>query len=277
MQKTELPFIFIEHSPKVTPLMVSVPHCGREYPKDLLDNTSLDSKNIRGAEDFFVDELSKQAPDYGIDFLYSKIARAYIDLNRSKDSLDDKLIDGLNGHKQDEMARIGQGLIPRILPGNLRVSNRKLSLSEAQSRIESVYRPYHNILSRNLDTIHAQFGKYILFDMHSMPNSALGNDSADIIVGDFYGRSCDNDISAAAISFFKDKGLKTRANRPYAGGFTTQYYSKPKENRHVVQIEINRSLYIDESTLEKTEEFNQIASLIGSFFESMIIYNNHES
>ncbi len=270
MQKTVLPFVFKEQSILKTPIMVTVPHCGRYYPPELLSATNLDSKQIRGAEDFYVDELSKDAPNLGIDFLYANIARAFIDLNRSETSLDDKLIDGLNNHKMDEMARGGQGIIPRILPGNLRIMNQKIPLSEALQRIEKYFRPYHDRIRRNLARISSKFGTYLLIDMHSMPNSALGNDSADIIIGDNFSRSCDKDLSAAALAYFREKGFKTRANRPYAGGYTTQNYSDLFDKRNVIQIEINRSLYMDEETLEKTEEFEHITTLVGRFFELMI-------
>lgn len=270
MQKTELPFVFIEQNPKKSPIMVSVPHCGRDYPKRLFDISSLNHIQIRGAEDFFVDELSQNAPSLGLDYIYANTARAYIDLNRNINSLDDKLIDGLSGIEPDEMARAGQGLIPRLLPGNLRIANQKIGINEANERIETVYRPYHDAIAGNLEKIYAQFSKYLLIDMHSMPNSAVRSDGADIVVGDCFGRSCDTLITNATIAFFKDKGLKARANRPYAGGFTTQNYGAPRDRKHVLQIEINRALYIDENNLEKTEEFEQITELISAYFGAMI-------
>lgn len=269
MQYLELPFTFIEQSPARSPLMVSVPHSGRHYPDELINSTNLNEKEMRGAEDFYVDELSTSAPSLGIDFLFANIARAYIDLNRSAQSLDSKLIEGIPNHQDDEMARAGQGVIPRLLPCNLSIIHKKLSYEEAMGRIRNYYEPYHNKLRENLNRLFDQYGKYLLIDMHSMPNSALGYNTADIIIGDYFSKSCNPRISSFAKDYFRDAGLNVRLNRPYAGGFTTQYYGQPKENKNVIQIEINRSLYMNETSLEKIEEFENVKAIITNFFAAI--------
>ncbi len=269
MHNLEQPFIFIEQTPKVCPIMISVPHCGRFYPPALIDNSNLNEKEIRGAEDFFVDELSKAAPNFEIDFIYANVARAYIDLNRCSKSLDGLLIDGVKNNQADALVRAGQGIIPRILPGNLSIFRQKISLSDALHRIENIYNPYHNQILKNLSQIYDVFGKYLIIDMHSMPNSALGFDTADIIIGDCFSKSCSKNISDITNVYFRNSGLKVRLNRPYAGGFTTQTYGAPIKGKNAIQIEINRSLYMNEKTLEKTEEFENIKKLITNFFKTI--------
>ncbi|WP_037235063.1 N-formylglutamate amidohydrolase, partial [Rhodomicrobium udaipurense] len=44
-------------------------------------------------------------------------------------------------------------------------------------------------------------------------------------------------------------------NKPYAGGYITEHFGKPRHGIHALQIEVDRSIYMNEETFEKTPAF----------------------
>ena len=53
-------------------------------------------------------------------------------------------------------------------------------------------------------------------------------------------------------------GYEVQVNRPYAGGFITEYYGNPVRGVQSLQLEINRALYLDEATLSRTKDFDKL-------------------
>ena len=169
----------------------------------------------------------------------------------------------------------GLGTIPRLVAENMDIYRGRLSVEEGLSRIEQVYRPYHANLRRIIAQTHVQFGKAILIDCHSMPaNVRVGGGSRrpDIIIGDRYGASGAHDLSRAAVSFLSGLGYHVVRNKPYAGGFITEHYGRPARGLHALQIEINRGLYVDEASLEKTAGFDLLKADLWEFAGQMMAY-----
>jgi N-formylglutamate amidohydrolase len=166
----------------------------------------------------------------------------------------------------------GLGTIPRIVAENMEIYRKKLSVDEGMSRIETIYKPYHACLRKLIARTHARFGMGILIDCHSMPGNIRlsGSDvRPDFIIGDRYGTSASAELSRAALHFFDDMGFSAVRNKPYAGGFITEHYGRPVRGLHALQIEINRSLYVDEVTLEKKAEFPLVAAALSTFMRQM--------
>jgi N-formylglutamate amidohydrolase len=91
----------------------------------------------------------------------------------------------------------------------------------------------------------------------------------DVIIGDRYGTSASSDLSRLALKLLEDLGFAAVRNKPYAGGFITEHYGRPARGLHALQIEINRSLYIDETTLEKRPDFAKVAGAMRQFLENL--------
>ncbi len=129
-----------------------------------------------------------------------------------------------------------------------------------------LYRPYHRVLGQLLEATRNRFGFYLLLDCHSMPSTTLPasrtgqRGRVDIVLGDCHGTSCDPIVAETAQCFLIDKGYAVVRNAPYAGGFTTTHYGKPGEGGHCLQIEIGRSLYMDERSYERKPFFAQLAA-----------------
>lgn len=260
------------------PFVFNSPHSGRHYPAAFLAETRLDEVSIRRSEDHYVDELFAEAPALGAPLLLAHFPRAYLDVNREPYELDPRMFDGnLPPYVNIGSMRVagGLGTIPRIVAENMEIYRRRLSVEEGLARIEAIYKPYHACLRRLIARTHANFGMSILIDCHSMPGNIRlsGSDvRPDFIIGDRYGTSAAAELSRAAIYFLESLGFNAVRNKPYAGGFITEHYGRPVRGLHALQIEINRSLYIDEVTLRKRPDFELLATALSSFMHSMSDY-----
>jgi len=246
------------------PLVLASPHSGTEYPADLLTASRLDPVALRRSEDSFVDELFAAAPRLGVPLLSARFPRAYVDVNREAYELDpgmfaDALPKFVNAGSP--RVRMGLGTIARIVANGEEIYAKKLRFAEAQRRIERLYRPYHRTLRGLLDETEALFGGCLLVDCHSMPSGAgsgCEKNGADIVLGDCHGASCAPQFVEAARGFLAERGFAVAINSPYAGGFTTGHYGHPSAQRHALQIEINRALYMDEHDYQRKAYFPQL-------------------
>lgn len=249
------------------PILVSSPHSGRYYPPKLLNDICISPEELRFMEDLYTDELCINSTKSGATLLVANYARAYLDLNRPLHSLDLKLIDGIKTSTYCPYSRAGIGLVARLVNKYNNIYRQKIPFSEVEERINNIHKPYHSFIDEKLSDLKQKFGKAFLIDMHSMPKDALGTNQCDIIVGNNYSRSANLNMTNVIIDFFKNNGFKTRLNQPYAGGFITQNHAKTSDNINAIQIEINRALYIDQDSFEKTQNFENLQKLLNQFFE----------
>lgn len=238
-----------------TSVVFASPHSGCHYPPEFMRRTVLDPHAIRSSEDAFVDELIADAPRFGAPLLRALAPRAYVDLNRSADELDPALIDGVRRMMPNPRISSGLGVIPRVVANGRAIYRGKLSLAEAEARIAQVWRPYHATLQRILDEQRARFGEAILLDMHSMPHEAIesyaqrGRPTPEVVLGDRFGASAESGLMTRIEAVFLDAGFRTARNAPFAGAYIAQHYGRPSRQQHAIQIEIDRSLYMDERSI----------------------------
>ncbi len=241
------------------PLLVNVPHSGDYYPQDFINASRLDAHTLRQSEDMYVDELCAAAPDYGAAMQIARYPRCYVDLNRAADEHDPVLYRGMKPFEQKPSMRaaVGLGIIPRIVAEHKTIYKGKLDWADAQRRIETIYQPYHAHLQDQFDALHNRFGVAHLLDVHSMPGKLINDmaQSIDINIGDQWTRSCAPHFSRLVADYFTEQGYQVTRNHPYAGGFITRHYGQPHRQRHALQIEINRNLYMDETSYQKKVDF----------------------
>lgn len=247
------------------PLVFDSPHSGRIYPEDFYH--ICDDLDLRRAEDLYVDEFFNSAPNAGACYLEAHFPRSYIDVNRSLEDIDPLLLEEKwPGHTfTTPRAHAGIGLIRRLLKADYPVYDRKLTLEETRHRIETYYAPYHDKLKAIIDTLHDTYGQIWHINCHSMPsngykgrNGQFTSPLADFVIGDLDGTSCAREFSFTIRDCLKSMGYKVAMNDPYKGVEILQRYGLPHLNRHSLQIEINKALYIDEDRLEKTPEYNRL-------------------
>ena len=270
------PFSVSAPAEQRVPYVFNSPHSGRIYPPSFLRSSKLDSSQIRGSEDFHVDDLFQDVVRIGAPLVKAHFPRAYLDANREPYELDEKLFTEKLpsfSNRKSVRAACGLGTIARVVTESQEIYRDNPTLEDALMRVETLYRPYHEYLRRLLAKTHVQFGYSVLVDCHSMPSSAVDSSSKnkpDIIVGDRFGTSCLFYISMAITEIFKDLGFKVARNKPYAGGFITEHYGRPDRGLHAVQIEINRGLYMDEKRLILTPGFEQLRTQLAIFTERIV-------
>ena len=251
-----------------TPVIFSSPHSGRDYPQAFLARSLLDSHTIRSSEDAFVEQLFAAAPDHGAPLISARAPRAYIDLNRAADELDPALIDGVIRAPHNPRVNSGLGVIPRVVANGRPIYRGKLSLLEAEARIARLWHPYHAALRGLMDESHIVFGQAVLIDCHSMPHEAIeahirpGQPRPDVVLGDRFGAAAGRDVMALIEAAFVSAGLRVVRNAPFAGAYITQAYGRPSHQRHVVQVEIDRALYMDEARIEHSSDFRAFQRLM---------------
>lgn len=228
------------------------PHSGTVYPADMEAAPDLPVAALRSAEDSLVDALIAPAVEQGASLLLGCFGRAYVDLNRDAEDLDPALIEGLEGRPASPRTVAGYGVIPRLTGDGRPLYDRRLGLDEAHARLARVHAPYHAALDDLMRTTRARHGEAVLVDWHSMPSRAAsgagGARGADVVLGDRHGSSCVAALTRRLRRSFEGLGWRVALNQPYAGGWTTQRWGRPAEGFHAVQIELNRALYLDETT-----------------------------
>ncbi|WP_309084794.1 N-formylglutamate amidohydrolase [Chelativorans sp.] len=259
------------------PFVFNSPHSGRYYPARFLAMSKLDPATIRRSEDCYVDELFASAASLGAPLLSANFPRAYLDVNREPWELDPRMFrEPVPPYANIRSPRVagGLGTVPKLVGEGLDIYSARLPLAEAISRIDHVYRPYHACLSALLQETRAKFGYAVLIDCHSMPaNIRVGDGSLkpDFILGDRFGSSSAPALTDYAMSLLTAKGYTVVHNKPYAGGFITEHYGRPAERLHALQIEINRGLYMNERTLERTARFQALANDLKDFIRGLTI------
>ncbi|MEO1025324.1 MAG: N-formylglutamate amidohydrolase, partial [Pseudomonadota bacterium] len=162
----------------------------------------------------------------------------------------------------------GLGVVPRVVANGRSIYRGKMSLKEAEDRIKEYWTPWHDALTALMDDSEALFDEAILIDCHSMPHEALESVNhsrsawPDVVLGDRFGAAASSDIVDKIEAAITSAGLKVARNAPFAGAFVTQSHGRPARNRHVIQVEIDRSLYMNEQQIRPNNNFAAFKALI---------------
>ncbi len=273
------PFVLVQPLRPSAPLIFASPHSGRRYPPELLSQSRVGFVTLRRQEDAYVDELFAGAASHGAALLSANIARAYVDLNRDPDELDPDMFDErpLGRHYSSARVQAGLGAIPRVNSDGHPIYRNKLPLADAERRLALYHRPYHAKLAALIEEARQKFGCAVLVDCHSMPASARGAHAPDIVLGDRFGAACHASVTALAEASLRRLGYRVARNAPFAGGHTTQAYGRPSLGVHALQIEISRTLYLDERTLERTSGFARVRADMTRLAEALAEACLHKS
>lgn len=254
----------------IPPIILTSPHSGRAYPNSFLKSVIPNETALRRAEDAWIDRLWMQAAEqHDLSFITARWGRTFIDLNRNEDELDPALISGRASFPVGDRVRAGLGVLPRVVVPGVPIYRSCVSAAEAQRRIDLVHRPYHRAIARHLRAAHEANGIALLIDCHSMPSPKTPE--AQIVIGDRFGRSAGANFISLTTDFFSSH-MPTARNKPYAGGYTTEYYGRPDEAVHALQIELDRSLYMDAATLELRENFTTLSAMLSDFVGELLAY-----
>jgi N-formylglutamate deformylase len=261
----------------MVPLVLDSPHSGREFPADF--GAVVSEAELRAAEDCYVDELYAAAGELGAPLLAAAFPRTYVDPNRHAGDVDLDLIEGAWpwDYSPSGKAKIGKALVWRTLEDGRPIYSRRLKPETIRGRIDRCHVPYHRELKEHLDATHRRFGRVLHINCHSM-RSVAGKQSddgegcvrADFVLGDRDGTTCDPRFTERVRATLAGMGYAVKVNDPYKGVELVRAYSDPKAGRHSLQIEINKRLYMDERTLQKTGDFSKIQQNLGELMREIL-------
>ncbi|WP_107963733.1 N-formylglutamate amidohydrolase [Sphingomonas sp. PP-CE-3G-477] len=263
------PFERLGAMPPVSPVVMSVPHAGRDYPLALKTALRVPLSGLLPLEDRLVDAVARAARTDQTTIVQTR-ARAWIDLNRSEDERDPLLDEGarsLPPMQQTAKLRSGLGLVPRRASGAGDLWARRFTDAEVTARIANDHRPYHAALAAALAAAQARFGVAVLLDVHSMPQ--LGPGGTRIVLGDRFGHAA----AARFVSRVEDecvaRGFSTAINAPYAGGHILERHARPAAGIHAIQLELDRTLYLDRKLHAPGAGFPRVVDLVRSILAAL--------
>ncbi|CAI3941520.1 N-formylglutamate amidohydrolase (HutG) [Commensalibacter communis] len=259
------------HTTPSYPILISSPHSGMEYDSHLLSLCRLSLDELRKSEDSYVNLLLEHVSQYGVTFLQTCLPRIFCDLNREAWELDPDLFkEPLPEwcHTNSPQVKRGLGTVHKISNNGKQIYKYYLSFPKIKQRIETYWFSYHQQIQGFIQKNCEGNGGCIILDIHSMPSMPKRNPYyADIVLGDGFSLTCSPTLINNSQKFFTDKGLKVSKNIPYAGGYITRHYGNPHQNVHVMQIEINKSLYMDEDSFELHNGFSKLQSILDEYVQ----------
>ena len=262
-----------------TPLVFDSPHSGRYYPADFA--YACDFKHLRKAEDTDVDDLYSFAPALGATLVSAEFPRSYLDPNRRVEDIDTSMIDGqwLGPVDHSAKTKSGIGLIWRVLDDNSPIYARKLSVAEVSRRIEQCHATYWAAVANAIEAAHVAHGRMAHVNCHSMPAVAgtvswvkTGTPFADVVLGDRDGSTCAPEMTALLAAAFRAEGLSVAINDPYKGVELVKRFGRPQENRHSIQIELNRKLYMNEVTRERNANYPALKASLERVMSKLAVF-----
>lgn len=269
-----IPAFVIERGTLVSaPVIFASPHSGCHYPQAMQDLLSVPLSDLRRTEDAFVDELYGDAATLGSVQICGLYGRAYVDLNRDARELDASMFkDGAPRVVGMPSARVkaGLGCFPRVGASGRDIYAEQITRAEGAFRLSEVHDRYHAALQNEIEALKSDWSDIFVIDCHSMPSRQPGRSNMpDIVLGDRFGSSCSARLTSLVERFFRRQSLSVARNAPYAGGYTTRRYGRPRRGTHVLQIEINRGLYMDELAIEKTRGFAKLKAQLTDLIQDV--------
>ncbi len=243
-----LPYKIIEASSKRVPIVLSIPHCGTDFPEELKSEYKSELSKAPDDTDWFVQHLYDFAPAMGITIIHSVYSRWVIDLNRDPQSKP-LYTDG----------RIITPLCPTTdFFGKpfYYDERREVNAEEVKRRTDKYYQPYHAKLKEVLADVKNEFGKVLLWECHSIRQfvPTINKDKfPDLILGDADGTSASATIIDTALAALKSARYQVSHNHPFKGGYITRQFCNPKNREHALQLEMSKVNYMDDTETKYDE------------------------
>lgn len=241
------------------PVLLSVPHSGRDYPDWLIAMASGGRAPLVALEDPLVDRLVWRAVQRGAGAVIASAPRAAIDCNRAEDDVDPAVIEGGYRGRISARARGGLGIVPARTQNHGYLWRRPIGSTQLEDRLAQAHRPYHRAIEQQVNALVERFGCALLLDCHSMPPPAPG--VPEIVFGDCHGRSAAHWVSAEAVRLARAAGFDAGLNDPFAGGHITERHGAPACRVHALQVEVDRRCYLDANLSAPGTGFDRVAAL----------------
>ncbi|MFT3812764.1 MAG: N-formylglutamate amidohydrolase [Acidovorax sp.] len=284
MTAKEIAMPMVSTRPGTTALVLDSPHSGTRYPDDF--RAALPLATLRRAEDTHVEKLYAFAGELGAAWVEAHFPRIYLDANRDVTEIDTTLFDApwpgpvTTDATTLQKVRLGKGLVWKFTDEGEAIYDRLLPVAEVQARIDRCWKPYYAAVEAAIEAAHARHGYAIHINCHSMPSVAASHATlhpglrhADFVIGDRDGTTASAALSQRICDFLRARGHDVAYNHPYKGVELVRRFGRPDRQRHSVQVEINRRLYMDEQTLELHAGFARLQGDLRALVEMLSAYD----
>jgi len=247
------------------PLIFDIPRSGSDFPREYQAPAPFDA--VRRTISMYVEDLYAGVPEHGATWLYALFPNAYIDANRHELDIDPAWLEGEWSEplETSDKSLRGMGLIPRVCgKGDVALRDAPISAADLRHRLDHYYWPYHNELAAVLAGFREQYGVAYHISCHSM--SAVGGKAvadpgrvrSDFDIGTPHGATTAPEFAEAVVECLKSFGYDATLNEHFAGAESVHKHGNPDGGIHSLQIEINRSMYMDEDSYRRGERFTEI-------------------
>ena len=254
----------ISPSKNKVPILVSVPHSGTNFPKELLNDYHPHVIQHPADTDWFVDQLYNFAPELGITFIVAQFSRYVIDLNRDPKNQPLYPSERLETPLVPTQSFSGQDLYWKQTP----------DLNEIQRRIENYYTPYYQRISSTLNDLKSTFGQALFFDAHSIKHfvpSIQEKPFSQLTLSDYNGRCSHPRIAQQALNRLKSGPYTVSYNSVFLGGQLTRSMGQPANHIYSLQLEMCQNIYMDEeATQYLPEKALNVQNLLKLLFSDLI-------
>lgn len=223
------------------PVILHIPHWSTVIPTDCREDILLDDDSLRMELLKMTDLYTEFAArgNWAEAVVLAEVSRLIVDVERFRDD------------ENEMMTSVGMGAVyTRTNEGKLL---RNYDHEKREHLLQRCYDPHHCCLTSAVEKTLEQFDRCLILDVHSFPSRPLPYelcqtlDRPDICIGvDEYHTPEEN--SAVIVDFYRQLGLKTKINAPFAGSMVPSKYYLQDKRVCSLMIEINRSLYMDEAT-----------------------------
>lgn len=248
------------------PILLSVPHCGTNFPGELASQFKPELRQAPDDTDWYVDHLYNFAAEMGITMIAAVNSRWVIDLNRDPESKP-LYSDG----------RIITALCPAttFMGQPIYIDERKEVAGEEVKRRAALYfEPYHKKVQELLDGLKKKFGKVLLWDCHSIRQRVPmihKEKFPDLILGDADGTSASPGLIEGVLSVLDHSSYSVSHNHPFKGGYITRHFGRPAENQHALQLEMTKINYMNDTEQEyDNTRAEAMRTLLKRNFEKLI-------
>lgn len=255
-------------------IILASPHSGRDFPDDFLPSTVLDRKTLRSSEDALLDLLAADAPALGMALLTARISRSVVDLNRAESELDPRLVKDIPRRPLGIRVQAGLGVLPRVVGASQHIypPDFRISRDQANARLARYWHPYHRALTDLMNRACAAFGTALLVDLHSMPHEALAqvrHPLPHVVIGNRHGLSAAARFSDAIQLALEAQSFRVARNTPFSGAYIASTHGDPRRGRHVIQLEFDRRIYLDDSGLQPGFGYKAFQDRLNGFFVAL--------
>lgn len=267
-QMREKSFSIISKGEITIPVLAHVPHGSTFIPHEVRSSLLLSDEDLKKElilmTDSYTLELFTGIVASGGLALVNNFSRLVVDLERFETD------------EKEVMSSRGMGAI-YTRTACQQMLRKDLSENEREELLSTYFRPYHEALRKEVQKMLDQFGRCLIIDCHSFPSKPLpyeldqSIDRPDICIGtDTF--HTPNGLITLIRSFCETNEVTMATNKPFAGTYVPLTYLGKDKRVSSFMVEVNRRMYMDEQTGDRSNQFSQTKNMIDGLIKEAIYF-----